>query len=135
MAYSADAIQGFASIGYAGTTQIDWGHVFVTSAGPVGIDVIAGCGGILDEQLDMILGEDPRPCSEQDGSAFPEDVPPADPGPIPELPGLPIPVIPGLPPILPPGDGAVAVVNPSHGIDAGPRGLLDALADAAEVTG
>lgn len=131
LAYSGDAIEGFASIAFAGDIPVDWGHVFVTSAGPIGIDVLAGCDGLIDQQLDLVLGEDPRPCSEQDGSSTPGDVPPADPlvPPIlPDLPPLPpIPPIPGLPPLLPSGDGPVAVVQPAAGIDAGPRGLLDRL--------
>jgi phospholipid/cholesterol/gamma-HCH transport system substrate-binding protein len=73
LAYAGDAITGFASITYTGQAEVPWGHVFVQSAGPVGIDILAGCGGLIDKQLDDILGPDPRSCEEQENETFPDD--------------------------------------------------------------
>lgn len=73
LAYAGDAISGFSSITYSGNIEVPWGHVFLQSAGPAGVDVIAGCGGLLDQQLDDILGEDPRTCEEQANDTFPDN--------------------------------------------------------------
>jgi phospholipid/cholesterol/gamma-HCH transport system substrate-binding protein len=91
LAYVGDAITGFASIAYAGPVEVPWGDVFVTSLGPVGVDVLLGCGSLLDQQLDTVLGPDPRSCEEQEHDTFPDDVRGPAPGqgpqpPIPELP-------------------------------------------------
>jgi phospholipid/cholesterol/gamma-HCH transport system substrate-binding protein len=73
LAYAGDSIVGFSSIGYSGKMKVPWGHVFANSAGPLGIDVIAACGGLVDQRLDDILGPDPRTCEEQENDTFPED--------------------------------------------------------------
>ncbi|HVM18696.1 MAG TPA: MlaD family protein [Egibacteraceae bacterium] len=73
LAYVGDSIDGFSSIAYSGELKVPWGHVFANSLGPVGIDVLAGCGGLVDQQLDRILGPDPRTCEEQDNATFPDD--------------------------------------------------------------
>jgi phospholipid/cholesterol/gamma-HCH transport system substrate-binding protein len=65
LAYAGDAIRGFAGIGEAGELKVPWAHVFVTSAGPIGLDFVGGCGGLIDQALDDILGPDPRSCAEQ----------------------------------------------------------------------
>ncbi|HWH31222.1 MAG TPA: MCE family protein [Egibacteraceae bacterium] len=78
LAYSGDAITGFASISYSGAQKVPWGYVFTTSLGTVGVDTITGCGGLFDQYLDELLGPDPRSCAEQDNSTFPEDTPNAD---------------------------------------------------------
>jgi phospholipid/cholesterol/gamma-HCH transport system substrate-binding protein len=102
LAYIGDGIQGFASIGFAvGDVPVPWGDVFVTGLGPASVDVIAGCGGLLDRQLDQILGPDPRSCAEQENQSMPGDVPgrnPDDPQgpPLPELPLPQLPQLPGL---------------------------------------
>lgn len=72
LAYSGDAVEGFASIALSGQEQVPWGDMFVTSVGAAGVDVVAGCGGLLDEQLDAVLGPDPRSCAEQDNSTQPD---------------------------------------------------------------
>jgi phospholipid/cholesterol/gamma-HCH transport system substrate-binding protein len=99
LAYTGDSIEGFASIGFSGNVPVPWGHVFVTSLGPAGIDALVGCGGLVDRQLDQILGPDPRTCEEQENQTLPGD---RDSG-IPEipLPGGPI-TPPALPPLGPP---------------------------------
>ena len=73
LAYAGDAIVGFSSITYAGDIEVPWGQVFVQSAGPAGVDIIVGCGGLIDQQLDEILGPDPRSCEEQENGTFPDD--------------------------------------------------------------
>lgn len=74
LAYGGDSIEGFASIAYAGPIEVPWGNVFTTSLGPAGVDVVAGCGGLIDQQLDGFFGEDPRTCAEQENETFPDDV-------------------------------------------------------------
>ena len=74
LAYIGDGIVGFSSISFAQGEPVTWGHVFVTSLGPVGLDIIAGCGGIVDQQIDLILGPDPRTCEEQGSDTFPDDL-------------------------------------------------------------
>jgi phospholipid/cholesterol/gamma-HCH transport system substrate-binding protein len=100
LAYSGDSIQGFASIALAvGDTPVPWGDVFVTGLGPASIDVLAGCGGLIDQQLDQILGPDPRTCEEQENQTLPEDArrDEGEPGTSgPQVPDLPIPELPGL---------------------------------------
>jgi phospholipid/cholesterol/gamma-HCH transport system substrate-binding protein len=85
LAYIGDSIEGFSSIAFAGGREVPWGHVFVTSLGPAGVDVLAGCGGLIDQQLDALLGPDPRSCEEQENQSWPDDVPPSSGGPV--LPG------------------------------------------------
>jgi phospholipid/cholesterol/gamma-HCH transport system substrate-binding protein len=100
LAYGGDAIYGFASIALAvGDQPVPWGDVFVTGLGPASIDVLAGCGGLIDQQLDQILGPDPRTCEEQENQTMPDDArreegDPEEQGP--EVPDLPIPELPPL---------------------------------------
>ena len=127
LAYSGDALNGYASIGFAGDQPVDWGHVFVTSAGPVGVDVLVGCGGLIDQQLDAILGPDPRTCEEQGVTGTPgtQDPPPPE-G---EDSGALIPILPDLIG----GGGAVIVRAPQElGIDVGPRSLMHMLEGASQ---
>ena len=90
LAYAPDSIGGFASISFSGDVPVPYGHVLVQGAGPAGVDVLAGCGGLLDKQLDKLLGKDPRSCAEQENDSFPGDTPPPDTDPIPDLPIDPI---------------------------------------------
>jgi phospholipid/cholesterol/gamma-HCH transport system substrate-binding protein len=73
LAYAGDSIVGFSSIGYSQEAKVPWGHVFANSAGPAGIDIISGCGGLIDQQLDEIFGPDPRSCEEQENATFPDN--------------------------------------------------------------
>ena len=73
LAYVGDSITGFSSVAYAQGKPVAWGHIFVQSAGPIGLDILAGCGGLVDQQLDQILGPDPRSCEEQANDTFPKD--------------------------------------------------------------
>jgi phospholipid/cholesterol/gamma-HCH transport system substrate-binding protein len=73
LAYAGDSIVGFSSVGYAGQVPVPWGHIFATSAGPIGVDIVAGCGGLIDQRLDDILGPDPRTCVEQANDTFPDN--------------------------------------------------------------
>lgn len=86
LAYAPDAIGGFASITFSGDVPVPYGHVLVQSLGPAGVDVLAGCGGLLDQQLDKLLGPDPRSCEEQENDTFPDDTEEPDTDPIPDLP-------------------------------------------------
>jgi len=94
LAYAPEAVGGFASISFAGETKVPWGQVFVQSLGPLGIDPLLGCGGLVDRQLNQVLGPDPRSCEEQANDTFPDDTepqsdPPEPPLPIPDLPDPP----------------------------------------------
>lgn len=71
LAYAPQAVGGFAEITRSGAELVPYGKVFVTSAGPLGVDVLFGCGGLLDQALDPLLGPDPRTCEEQTNRAFP----------------------------------------------------------------
>jgi phospholipid/cholesterol/gamma-HCH transport system substrate-binding protein len=122
LAYAPDAIGGFGSISFSGDVPVPYGHVLAQSAGPVGVDVLAGCGGLLDQQLDKLLGKDPRSCEEQENDTFPDDQEEPDTDPIPDLPVGPIdpPKLPKLP--KPPAQQSAA---PSVGTE---RLEVDALA-------
>lgn len=123
LAYTGDSLVGFSSIGFANGQPVPWGHVFVTAAGPVGVDLIAGCGGILDQQLDALLGPDPRPCDEQTGGTFPDDVEPGE-GPL-----SPDGLLGGLlgTPSIPSPDQAIVRQPQRLPIDVAPRSLLGVL--------
>ena len=96
LAYAPDSIGGFSSISFAGEAPVPYGHVLVQGLGPAGVDAIAGCGGLIDQQLDQLLGPDPRSCKEQEQDTFPDDTPPPDENdPVPDLPDPP--VLPDLP--------------------------------------
>ncbi|HEX2027167.1 MAG TPA: MCE family protein [Nitriliruptorales bacterium] len=75
LAYGGVSFEGYANIFKRGTCHgaaCDnpyWGNVFVQSLGSAGVDAIAGCGGLVDDVLDQVLGPDPRTCEEQDGGA------------------------------------------------------------------
>ncbi|CAN5126964.1 hypothetical protein BH23ACT9_BH23ACT9_14090 [soil metagenome] len=151
LAYVGDALVGYSSIGFAQGVPVPWGHVFTTAAGPLNVDLIIGCGGIVDQQLDAILGPDPRSCAEQDGDSFPDDTPPPS-GPLnpgglldglltpPPIPGVTGPLNPGglldgllTPPLIPGVTEPISVRAPQRlPIDVGPRTLLDALLGAPE---
>lgn len=73
LAYAPDGVGGFASVTYSGDEPVDFGKVFTTSLGPAGVDVLVGCGGLVDQQLDAVLGEDPRPCDEQTNPQFDDE--------------------------------------------------------------
>ncbi|MGH8883573.1 MAG: MCE family protein [Egibacteraceae bacterium] len=68
LAYAGDSILGFSSITYAGEEPVSWGQVLLTSLGPAGNDVLFGCAGLLDRQLDLVLGPDPRTCRQQENT-------------------------------------------------------------------
>ena len=111
LAYAPDSIGGFASIAFSGDVPVPYGHVLVQSAGPAGVDVLAGCGGLLDQQLDKLLGPDPRTCEEQENDTFPDDTEEPDTDPVPDL------------PIDPPGAGSAeatgpAPINQTHRVEA-----------------
>lgn len=63
LAYMGVAIDGFASIGYRnGEAQNDnpeWGNVFTTNLGDIGVEGLLGCGGVFDDVLTEAIGPDP----------------------------------------------------------------------------
>lgn len=132
LAYAGDSLVGFSSTSFAGEVPVPWSHVFVTSLGAIGVDLIAACGGLVDDQLDLLLGPDPRSCTEQGNNSFPEDTNPSgDPNPplIPGLEGLDE-VLPGgaggLPvPDIPLIDDPLRVAEPRLGLDDATRAMLD----------
>jgi phospholipid/cholesterol/gamma-HCH transport system substrate-binding protein len=79
LAYMGVGVRGFSSIGYAGgearADTPEWGNVFVTGLGQVGIQALLGCGGDLDAALTELLGPDPA-CQGED--AVGSDEPPPD---------------------------------------------------------
>jgi phospholipid/cholesterol/gamma-HCH transport system substrate-binding protein len=117
LAYAPEAVGGFASISFAGETKVPWGQVFVQSLGPAGIDPLLGCGGLVDRQLDLVLGPDPRSCEQQANDTFPDDTDPQDEESEPPLP---------LPELPPPGTREARM-----GIDVFARSLLPPAAEVA----
>lgn len=117
LAYAPEAVGGFASISVAGETKVPWGQVFVQSLGPAGIDPLLGCGGLVDRQLDLVLGPDPRSCEQQANDTFPDDTDPQDEESEPFLP---------LPELPPPGTREARM-----GIDVFARSLLPPAAEVA----
>jgi phospholipid/cholesterol/gamma-HCH transport system substrate-binding protein len=67
-------LEGFASVGYDtdGSDTPYWLNMHASQAGAISYDWYFGCGGIMDEALDGIFGEDTRNCREQDA----QDPPP-----------------------------------------------------------
>lgn len=60
--YLAVGLEGFSSIGYVDAEQNDtgqWGNVFVTGLGQVGIEALLGCGSPVDDVLTDLIGPDP----------------------------------------------------------------------------
>ena len=73
-AYGGVAFEGFANIARQG--ELDnpyWGNIFADSLGPLGVDALFGCGGVVDQLFDEVLGPDPRTCDEQDQGGPGED--------------------------------------------------------------
>lgn len=128
LAYAGDSLVGFSSIGFADGVPVPWGHIAVTGLGPAGVDLLAGCGGLVDQALDALLGPDPRSCAEQGQGTTPGDFDPVNEG------GGSGGILPELPPLLPVGPdgvldlGSVIARQPQElGIDVGPRSLLERL--------
>jgi phospholipid/cholesterol/gamma-HCH transport system substrate-binding protein len=73
VSYLAGAIKGFASIGYAGNQEVDWGNIFANPAGLTNTYSILGCNGVLDIALSEALGPDPDAgnCAAQEPSSGP----------------------------------------------------------------
>lgn len=60
--YLSVGLQGFASIGYLDSNNNDtgqWGNVFTTGLGTIGIEALLGCGGPVDQALTELIGPDP----------------------------------------------------------------------------
>lgn len=113
LAYAPEGVGGFADITFSGDRQVPYGKVFVTSLGAAGVDVLFGCGGVFDQQLDVLLGPDPRPCEEQTNRRFPRRDPDRQPTVLDQLPGR------SAPPEGPAGGG-----DERHAIDELGRRLL-----------
>lgn len=62
--YLSVGLEGFASIGYSGgdvrADNPEWGNVFASELGPVGVEALLGCGGDLDALFTDLVGPDPR---------------------------------------------------------------------------
>ncbi|MBW3577220.1 MAG: MCE family protein [Actinobacteria bacterium] len=68
LAYGGVSFEGYANITKSGPADNPyWGNVFTQSLGSLGVDVLFGCGGALDDFLDQVLGPDPRSCDDIDG--------------------------------------------------------------------
>jgi phospholipid/cholesterol/gamma-HCH transport system substrate-binding protein len=67
VSYLASALKGFASIGYSGTTPVNWGNIFTNPASLTTTFGLIGPCGTLDQVLNQVLGPDPASCSNQTG--------------------------------------------------------------------
>lgn len=80
--YLQVGLDGFSSIGYIDRNKNDtgqWGNVFTTGLGQLGIEALLGCGSPTDELLTDLLGPDPN-CDGTRQEPSPEG-PEANPGP------------------------------------------------------
>ena len=80
--YLAVGLEGFASIGYVNAEKEDtgnWGNVFTTGVGAVGVEASLGCGSAFDEAMTALLGPDPS-CDGYNQIPGPDN-PTQDPGP------------------------------------------------------
>lgn len=69
LAYAGVAVHGFATIGYEDGQQVrrdtpEWGNVFVTDMGAIGIEALLACNGALDNLLTELIGPSPE-CDER----------------------------------------------------------------------
>jgi phospholipid/cholesterol/gamma-HCH transport system substrate-binding protein len=57
----ANAISGFASVGYSGPGAVPntWANMYTQLIGPIGPDALFGSCGLLDDAFDVLLGPDP----------------------------------------------------------------------------
>ena len=79
LGYGGVAFEGFATVGESqGEDNPYWGDIFTTGLGAVGVDAIAGCGGMIDAVLDQLLGPGPE-CPPDERSAI-DPVAPIDGG-------------------------------------------------------
>ena len=82
LGYGGVSFEGFATVGESqGEDNPYWGDIFTSGYGAVGVDAIAGCGGMLDEVLDQLLGPGPE-CPEEEQSAL-DPASPVGEGPLP----------------------------------------------------
>lgn len=73
LAYGGVSFEGFSTVAESqGQDNPYWGDIFTTSAGEAGVDVLAGCGGLIDEVLDQLLGPGPE-CAPEEEGAGPEE--------------------------------------------------------------
>ena len=80
--YLSVGLEGFASIGYVDAQKNDtgqWGNVFVTGLGQVGVEALLGCGSPFDDAMTTLLGPDPG-CDGNVRDPDPDN-PTQDPGP------------------------------------------------------
>lgn len=61
MSGMANAIGGFASVGYSGPDEVPntWANMYTQLIGPLGPDALFGSCGLLDDAFDVLLGPDP----------------------------------------------------------------------------
>ncbi len=113
--YVGVAFEGFATVGESqGEDNPYWGDIFTTGFGAVGVDAVAGCGGLLDELLDQLLGPGPD-CPGEEQSALEPDSGLAPDGDMPGPDELDA-------PIEQRGPGAAGLlrgIGPAHGTEAG----------------
>ena len=78
LGYGGVSFEGFATVGESqGQDNPYWGDIFTTGYGAVGVDAIAGCGGMIDLALDQLLGPGPE-CPEDERSAIDPEPPVGD---------------------------------------------------------
>ena len=91
LGYGGAAFEGFASVGQSqGQDNPYWGNIFTTGVGEIGVEQFAGCGGMLDQVLDELLGPGPECPPEEQGRAgddLPDDTALPEP-PVPDPGGL-----------------------------------------------
>jgi phospholipid/cholesterol/gamma-HCH transport system substrate-binding protein len=99
ISYLEQSVQGYQSVGYSQGTENHWANIFVQSLGPIGVDVLLGKCGAIDQLIDSVLGTD---CSTSSNPTLPTGG------------GLGLPPLPTTQPPLPPlpGGGSLPLPNP-----------------------
>jgi phospholipid/cholesterol/gamma-HCH transport system substrate-binding protein len=69
LSYLASGVKGFASVGYSGPSDYPntWANIYTNPVTLLGAFGVLGPCGALDQALDLALGPDPLPCSDQTG--------------------------------------------------------------------
>jgi phospholipid/cholesterol/gamma-HCH transport system substrate-binding protein len=74
LAYGGVAFEGFASVAESGGVDNPyWGNILTASAGQIGTEAVAGCGGVIDEVFDTVLGPGPE-CPPEERSRVGDDL-------------------------------------------------------------
>ena len=67
VSYLGEALKGFQSIAYSGSTPVPWGNIYANPASLTNTFGVIGPCGTLDQIFNQVLGPDPDTCNDQTG--------------------------------------------------------------------